>query len=275
MRKLRAAAVQLRSGADPAANRAQAMPFLRAAASAGARLICTPENTLRLNRDRDAMIAASAPEKDEPEIGAWARAAQELGVWLLMGSGSIATGAGKVFNRSFLFSDDGKIAARYDKINMFDVTLGGGETYLESATVEPGAKAVLVEGPMNAKIGMSICYDLRFAPLYNAYAKAGVDIVTIPSAFTAHTGQAHWETMIRARAIETMAFVIAPAQGGRHDDGRATWGHSMIVDPWGKVLAVLDNDEPGFIVADLDLDMVAATRAKIPAWAGGRNFTGP
>jgi len=275
MRKLRAAAVQLRSGADPAANRAQAMPFLRAAASAGARLICTPENTLRLNRDRDAMIAGSAPEKDEPEIGAWARAAQELGVWLLMGSGSIATGAGKVFNRSFLFSDDGQIAARYDKINMFDVTLGGGETYLESATVEAGAKAVLVEGPMNAKIGMSICYDLRFAPLYNAYAKAGVEIVTIPSAFTAHTGQAHWETMIRARAIETMAFVIAPAQGGRHDDGRATWGHSMIVDPWGKVLAVLDNDEPGFIVADLDLDMVAATRAKIPAWAGGRNFTGP
>ncbi len=275
MRKLRVAAVQLRSGADPAANRAQAMPFLREAASAGARLICTPENTLRLNRDRDAMISASAPEKDEPEIGAWARAAQELGVWLLMGSGSIATGHGKVFNRSFLFSDEGKIAARYDKINMFDVTLGGGETYLESATVEAGAKAVLVEGPMNVKIGLSICYDLRFAPLYNAYSKAGVEIVTIPSAFTVPTGQAHWETMIRARAIEMMAFVIAPAQGGRHEDGRATWGHSMIVDPWGKVLAMVDNDEPGFIVADLDLDSVAATRAKIPAWQGGRRFEGP
>jgi len=275
MRKLRAAAVQLRSGADPAANRAQAMPFLREAASAGARLICTPENTLRLNRDREAMIGAAAPEKDEPEIGAWARAAQELGVWLMMGSGSIATGVGKVFNRSFLFSDDGKVAARYDKINMFDVTLGGGETYLESATVEAGQKAVIAEGPMGAKIGMSICYDLRFAPLYNAYAKAGVDIITIPSAFTVPTGQAHWETMVRARAIESMAFVIAPAQGGKHDDGRATWGHSMIVDPWGKVLAKLDHDEPGFIVADLDLDLVAATRAKIPAWQGGRSFTGP
>ena len=275
MGKLRAGAVQLRSGADPAANRAQAMPFLREAASAGARLICTPENTLRLNRDREAMIAAAAAEKDEPEIGAWGRVAQELGVWLLMGSGSIATGAGKVFNRSFLFNDEGQIAARYDKINMFDVTLGGGETYLESATVEAGAKAVMVNGPMNAKIGLSICYDLRFAPLYNAYAKAGVDIVAIPSAFTVPTGQAHWETMIRARAIETMAFVIAPAQGGRHDDGRATYGHSMIVDPWGKVLARLDNDEPGFIVADLDLDLVAATRAKIPAWRGGRGFTGP
>lgn len=275
MRKLRAAAVQLRSGADPAANRAQALPFLREAANAGARLICTPENTLRLNRNREEMIAASAPEKDEPEINAWARLAQELGVWLLMGSGSIATGSGKVFNRSFLFSDEGKIAARYDKINMFDVTLGGSESYLESATVEAGQKAVLVEGPMHAKIGMSICYDLRFAPLYNAYAKAGAEIITIPAAFTVPTGQAHWETMLRARAIEAMAFVIAPAQGGKHDDGRSTWGHSMIVDPWGKVLAKLDHDEPGFIVADLDLDMVAATRAKIPAWQGGRKFEGP
>lgn len=234
MRKLRAAAVQLRSGADPAANRAHALPFLREAANAGARLICTPENTLRLNRNRQEMIAASAPEKDEPEINAWARLAQELGVWLLMGSGSIATGSGKVFNRSFLFSDEGKVAARYDKINMFDVTLGGGESYLESATVEPGTKAVLIEGPMRAKIGLSICYDLRFAPLYNAYAKAGAEIITIPAAFTVPTGQAHWETMLRARAIEAMAFVIAPAQGGKHDDGRSTWGHSMIVDPWGK-----------------------------------------
>ena len=275
MRTLRAAAVQLRSGADPAANRAHALPFLREAANAGSRLICTPENTLRLNRNREEMIAASAPEKDEPEINAWARLAQELGVWLLMGSGSIATGSGKVFNRSFLFSDEGKIAARYDKINMFDVTLGGGESYLESATVEPGTQAVLVEGPMRAKIGLSICYDLRFAPLYNAYAKAGAEIITIPAAFTVPTGQAHWETMLRARAIEAMAFVIAPAQGGKHDDGRSTWGHSMIVDPWGKVLAKLDNDEPGFIVADLDLDMVAATRAKIPAWQGGRKFEGP
>jgi predicted amidohydrolase len=275
MRKLRAAAVQLRSGVEPAANRAHAMPFLRDAASAGARLICTPENTLRLNRDREAMIAASALEKDEPEIGAWARMARELGVWLLMGSGSIATGAGKVFNRSYLFSDEGEVAARYDKINMFDVTLGGGETYLESATVQPGTQAVLAEGPMGAKIGLSICYDLRFAPLYAAYAKADAEIITIPSAFTVPTGQAHWETLVRARAIEAMAFVIAPAQGGRHEDGRATWGHSMIVDPWGKVLAKLDHDEPGFIVADLDLDMVAATRAKIPAWQGGRPFEGP
>lgn len=275
MRKLRVAAVQLRSGIDPAANRAQALPFLREAAAAGARLVCTPENTLRLNRDRDAMIAASVAEKDEPELKAWARLAEELGVWILLGSGAIAAGGGRVFNRSFLFSDEGKIAARYDKINMFDVTLGGGENYLESATVAPGEKAVLAEGPMRAKIGLSICYDLRFAPLYNAYAKAGADIIAVPAAFTVPTGQGHWETLLRARAIEAMAFVIAPAQGGMHEDGRATWGHSMIIDPWGKVLAKLDHDEPGYIVADLDLDMVAATRSKIPAWAGGRAFEGP
>lgn len=275
MRKLRVAAIQLRSGIEPAANRAHAMPFLREAAAAGARLIATPENTLRLDRDRERMLAAAGPEKDDPELAAWGRAAQELGVWLLLGSGAIATGGGKVFNRSFLYDPDGKIVARYDKINLFDVTLGGGETYRESATVEGGAQAVVAQGPMGAKVGMTICYDLRFAELYAALARAGAEIITIPSAFTVPTGQAHWETLLRARAIETGAFVVAPAQGGRHEDGRSTWGHSMIVDPWGKVLARLDHDEPGFIVADLDLDLVGAAREKIPAWQGGRDFTGP
>lgn len=275
MRKLRVAAVQLRSGIEPAANRAHAMQFLREAAAAGARLIATPENTLRLDRDRERMLAAAGPEKDDPELAAWGRAAQELGVWLLLGSGAIATGGGKVFNRSFLYDPDGKVVARYDKINLFDVTLGGGEIYRESATVEGGAQAVIAVGPMGAKIGMTICYDLRFAELYAALARAGAEIITIPSAFTVPTGQAHWETLLRARAIETGAFIVAPAQGGRHEDGRSTWGHSMIVDPWGKVLARLDHDEPGFIVADLDLDLVGAAREKIPAWQGGRDFTGP
>jgi predicted amidohydrolase len=274
-RKLRLAAIQLRSGIDPAANRASAMPLLREAAIAGARFIATPENTMRLDRDRTRMLAAVGPEEGDAELKAWARAAQELGVWLLLGSGAIATGNGKVFNRSFVFNPDGKIAARYDKINLFDVTLGGGETYRESETVEGGAQAVVVEGPMSAKIGLTICYDLRFAPLYSALANAGAEIITVPAAFTVPTGQAHWETLLRARAIETAAFVIAPAQGGRHEDGRATYGHSLIVDPWGKVIAKLDHDEPGVLVADLDLDMVAAARAKIPAWQGGGDFTGP
>ena len=275
MRKLRAAAIQLRSGIDPAANRAQAMPLLREAAAAGARFIATPENTLRMDRDRTRMLAAVGPEQGDGELLAWGRLTQELGVWLLLGSGPIAAGDGKVFNRSFLFDDNGKIVARYDKINLFDVTLGGGETYRESDTVEGGSKAVLVEGPMRAKIGLSICYDLRFASLYSAYAKAGVELITVPSAFTVPTGQAHWETLLRARAIETHAFVIAPAQGGRHEDGRATYGHSLITDPWGKVLAKLDHDAPGYIIADLDLDSVAAARAKIPAWRGGREFDAP
>ncbi|MGE0741359.1 MAG: carbon-nitrogen hydrolase family protein [Hyphomonadaceae bacterium] len=275
MAKLRAAAIQLRSGIEPAANRAAAMPLLREAASAGARFIATPENTLRLDRDRARMLAAVGPEKGDPELLAWGRAAQELGVWLLLGSGAIATGDGKVFNRSFFFDPDGKIVARYDKINLFDVTLGGGETYRESETVQGGSQAVIVQGPMGAKIGLTICYDLRFAPLYSALANAGAQIITVPAAFTVPTGQAHWETLLRARAIETAAFVVAPAQGGRHEDGRATYGHSMIIDPWGKIVAKLDHDEPGYVVADLDLEAVGAARAKIPAWQGGAQFTGP
>lgn len=275
MRKLRVAAVQLRSGIEPAANRAHATPFLREAAAAGARLIATPECTVVLDRDRERMLATVGSEKTDPELAAWGRLAQELGVWLLLGSGSVDAGNGKVFNRSFLYTPDGKVAARYDKINLFDVTLGGSENYRESDTFEGGAKAVLATGPMDAKIGLTICYDVRFAPLYSALARAGAEIIAVPAAFTVPTGQAHWDTLLRARAIETAAFVIAPAQGGRHEDGRATWGHSMIVDPWGKVLAMLDHDEPGAIVADLDLEQVAAARGKIPAWAGGRDFTGP
>jgi predicted amidohydrolase len=192
-----------------------------------------------------------------------------------MGSGPIATGDGKVFNRSFFFDPDGKIIARYDKINLFDVTLGGTENYRESDTVQGGGQAVVVDGPMGAKLGLTICYDVRFAPLYASLARAGAEIIAVPAAFTVPTGQAHWEILLRARAIETGSFVIAPAQGGHHEDGRATWGHSMIIDPWGKVLAQLEDDEPGFIVADLNLDEVAAARAKIPAWQGGREFKTP
>lgn len=275
MAKLRVAAVQLRSGIVPGANRAQALPFLREAAASGARLIATPEMTLRLDRDRARLLAVVGPEAGDPELLAWGRIAQELGVWLLLGSAPIATGAGKVFNRSFLYNPDGKIAARYDKINLFNVTLGGAETYRESETVEGGAKAVMVEGPMGAKIGLTICYDVRFPKLYRALGQAGAEIIAVPAAFTAPTGQAHWEVLLRARAIENGAFVIAPAQGGRHEDGRTTYGHSMIVDPWGKVLSKLDHDEPGLICADLDLDQVSQARAKIPAWQGGAEFQGP
>lgn len=275
MRKLRVAAVQMRSGLDPAKNREQATPLLRQAASAGARFIATPECTTLLDRDRDRMLASVGPEEGDSELAAWGRLAQELGVWLLLGSAAIASGGGKVWNRSFLYNPQGKVAARYDKIHLFDVTLGGGETYRESDTFEGGGKAVLADGPMEAKIGLTICYDVRFPPLYTALAGAGAEIIAVPAAFTRPTGEAHWETLLRARAIETAAFVIAPAQGGRHEDGRGTWGHSVIIDPWGKVLAKLDHDEPGFITADLDLDLVGEARAKIPAWQGGRAFEAP
>jgi len=275
MRKFRAAVIQLRCGIEPGANRTHATPFIRQAATEGARFIATPENTYRLDRDRARAIAAAGPEEGDPELAAWARLAKELGVWLLLGSAAIANGAGKVFNRSLLYTPEGKVAARYDKINMFDVSLGAGESYKESETVAGGDCAVMAEGPMGAKIGLSICYDVRFAPLYAAYARAGAHIITVPSAFTVPTGKAHWEVLLRARAIEAGAFILAPAQGGHHEDGRATWGHSMIVNPWGRVLAKLDHDEPGVAIADIDIDEVAEARAQIPAWRGGPKFSGP
>ncbi|MBC7982610.1 MAG: carbon-nitrogen hydrolase family protein [Candidatus Obscuribacterales bacterium] len=274
-RRLRVAAVQLRCGIDSAANRAHAAPFLRAAAAAGAQLVATPENTMRLDRDRKRLLAATAAENNDSELAAWGAFAKELSVWLLMGSGSVVALAGKVFNRSYLFSPTGAVAAHYDKIHMFDVQLGAGESYRESEGVQAGDKAVLAAGPMDAKIGLTICYDLRFPGLYNALARGGAEVIAVPAAFTHTTGQAHWDTLVRARAIETGAFVIAPAQGGHHDDGRTTWGYSMIVDPWGKVLAALDHNNPGYVVADLDLDLVQEARAKIPAWVGGPAYLPP
>jgi predicted amidohydrolase len=221
------------------------------------------------------MLAEVASPTNEIQLAAWADLARDLHVWLLLGSGGVLAAPGKVFNRSLLFAPDGSKAAQYDKIHLFDVQLGGGESYRESETVQPGSRAVLAFGPDDVKIGMTVCYDLRFPLLYGALARAGAELISIPSAFTYTTGRAHWEPLLRARAIETGAFVVAPAQGGIHDGGRETWGHSMIVNPWGEVLASLDHREPGFIVADLDLDQVAQARAKIPAWRGGPVFTGP
>lgn len=274
-RLLRVACVQLRSGVDAEANRAAALPLLREAASAGARLVATPEMTVRLDRDRKRLHENLARTDLVAEQRAWSRIAEELGVWLLLGSAPVPADAGRVYNRSHLFAPDGKLAATYDKINMFDVELGGGESYKESAGVAPGTRAVLVDGPMGVKLGLTICYDMRFARLYRTLANAGAELIAIPAAFTVPTGKAHWETLIRARAIETGCFVMAPAQGGQHEDGRATWGRSIVVDPWGKVLKVLDHDEPGVLVADCDLDHVAEARAKIPAWRLEGAFEGP
>lgn len=273
--KLVVSALQLRSSPDPQANRAAAAPLIREAAAQGARLVATPENTTRLDRDRARLFAALETHDPAIEERAWGRLAEEAGVWLLLGSTPVPAGPGKVFNRTLLFGPDGAVKARYDKIHLFDVQLGGGETYRESETIAPGARAVVTDGPMGAKLGLSICYDIRFAHLYRAMAKAGAQILFVPAAFTVPTGKAHWEILLRARAIETGAFVVAPAQGGLHEDGRATWGHTMIISPWGEVIAGLDHDEPGLVTATLDLDLVAQTRAKIPALTHDVDFVGP
>jgi predicted amidohydrolase len=249
--------------------------LLQAAKADGAQLIATPENSLRLDSNRPRLLSEVAKSTNKVRIDAWANLALELNVWLLMGSGGVQAGPGKVFNRSFLFAPDGTLAAHYDKIHLFDVHLGNGESYRESETVQPGSQAVMTTGPGGMKIGMTVCYDLRFPLLYGALARAGAELITIPSAFTCTTGRAHWETLIRARAIETGAFVIAPAQGGVHDGGRETWGHSMIVNPWGEILASLDHRDPGFVCADIELDQVGQARAKIPAWNGGPAFASP
>lgn len=273
--RLRVAVVQLRSGLEPAANRAVAAAFVREAAAQGARLVATPEMTTRLDRDRARLLPALQAEDAAVEQRAWRRLAHEHGVWLLLGSAPVFAGEGKFHNRSLLFGPDGKLVASYDKINLFDVTLGGGEAYRESEAVVPGATAVTAEIAGGARLGLTICYDLRFPELFRALAQAGAEVIAVPSAFTKPTGQAHWEVLLRARAIETGAFILAPAQGGRHEDGRTTWGRSLIVGPWGQIVAGLEHDEPGLLVADLDLGEVTTARAAIPAWRGGRAFSGP
>lgn len=272
---LRVALLQLRSGIEPLANRAAVSDLLRQAASSGARLVATPEMTPRLDRDRQRMVDAVEREDVTAEIRAWGRLARENGVWLLLGSMAIWAGDGKVYNRSLLFSPDGDVRAQYDKIHLFDVALGQGESYCESAAVVAGNKAIICPVAGDALLGMTICYDLRFGALFGALAQAGAQVIAVPSAFTRPTGVAHWEILLRARAIETGAFVIAPAQGGLHEDGRMTWGHSLVLGPWGEVVARLDDDAPGLLLADLDLAQCAAARARIPAWRGGPAFVAP
>jgi predicted amidohydrolase len=273
-RVLRIAAAQMRSGLDAAANIAAVAEVVREAANAGARFVATPENTTRLDRDRDRLGRAMAAADLAAETKALCRIANEHGVWLLVGSIAAPADAPRVFNRSLLIDPAGVVRARYDKIHLFEAELGE-EKYKESDGVAPGGAATLATGPLDAKIGLTICYDLRFPHLYRRLAQAGAEIITLPSAFTVPTGRAHWEILVRARAIETGAFILAPAQGGRHEDGRATWGHTMIVGPWGDVVKALPGADPGLIIADIDLDHVAEARARIPAWRSEPEFLGP
>ena len=271
MTTLRAAVVQLRTPATLAGALAHAAPLVRQAAEAGAELIVTPEATNILQRDRKALLAQLTTLDQDPVVQGLAALAAELKVRLLIGSALVKRdGEAGYANRSVLVGPDGRIEATYDKIHMFDVDLPTGERHRESAVYAPGERAVVA-----GDLGLTICYDLRFPQLYRRLAKAGAAMIAVPAAFTRPTGEAHWEILLRARAIETGAFVLAAAQGGTHQDGRATWGRSMIVGPWGEVLARLDGDEPGVAVADLDMAAVAKARGAIPALANARDFTGP
>ena len=272
---LRAGLVQLCSGDDPAENLPATERLVRIAADGGAALVLTPEITNCVSDSRARQQAVLATEDEDPTLARLAEVTGELGIWVLIGSLALRGGDETRFvNRSLLLGPDGRIKARYDKIHMFDVDLGPGESYHESAGFRPGEQAVLAGTPVGA-IGMSVCYDLRFAALYRALAQAGAQILTVPAAFTVPTGRAHWEVLLRARAIETGCFVLAPAQGGLHParEGRArrTWGHSLAVDPWGAVLAD-GGESPGVTLVDLDLERVAAARRSVPALSGDRPF---
>ncbi|HTT97593.1 MAG TPA: carbon-nitrogen hydrolase family protein [Rhizomicrobium sp.] len=266
----RAACVQLRSSDDVAENIRVTSDLIREAKGKGAQLIATPENTTLMAPDGGAKLEKSFPEDRDPALPAFTTLAKELGVWLLIGSLAIKVSDTKTANRSFLVDPNGDIAARYDKIHMFDVDLPSGETYRESNTVAGGSCAVVADLPWG-KAGLTICYDLRFPHLYRALAQKGAFLLTVPSAFTETTGKAHWHILLRARAIENGAFVVAPAQGGTHANGRQTYGHSLIVAPWGEILAEAGTD-PGVIVADIDPAVVGDVRARVPSLRHDRRY---
>lgn len=262
--------VQMRSGREPARNLDAAVALIREAKSAGADYVQTPEMTNILERNRENLFAAIAPEEKDPSLVAFRTLAHELGLYVHVGSLAIEVLPEKAVNRSFLIDPKGEIIARYDKIHMFDVDLAGGESYRESHSYRPGELAVAADLPWG-RIGLTICYDLRFPALYRALAEAGASFIAIPSAFTRQTGEAHWHILTRARAIENSCFIFAAAQGGRHEHGRETFGHSIVVDPWGRVIAE-GGSEPGVIMADVDPSLVATVRARIPSLQHGRRF---
>lgn len=262
-RTFRAACVQMRSGIGRRANLEDALALIAEAAGKGADFIATPEMTNAVDRKAKRLLDGLPEEAGLEEVAAFAGAAKKHGAWLLIGSVAASDGAGRAANRSMLFSPEGAIAARYDKLHMFDVDLPGGESWKESKVYSPGAEAVLVETPF-AKLGLSICYDVRFPSLYRRLAQAGAEILCVPAAFTRQTGEAHWKTLLTARAIENGAFVAAPAQGGLHEDGRETYGHSLIIGPWGEILAEAPDDAPGVVLADINLGEAHEARSRIP-----------
>lgn len=270
---LRAALVQVNAGPEILPNLETAGRLVRDAVADGAQLVCLPENVSLMAQGRDKILARVKPEESHPGVPFFRDLARDTEAWIMTGTLGCLLEDGRVANRAFVIAPTGDIVARYDKIHMFDVDLAGGESYRESATYRPGERAVVAPTPWGG-LGLSICYDVRFAYLYRALAKAGASLITVPAAFTVPTGKAHWHVLLRARAIETGCFVLAPAQTGLHDGNRGTYGHSLIISPWGEVLADA-GEGVGHIIADLDLSKVAEARRMVPSLGHDRTFDGP
>lgn len=271
---LRVGLIQTRTPASHAAALDHLTPLVREAAAKGATFIATPEASNILQKDKAVLLPQLKALGEDPVVLGLQALAGELGVWLLIGSALVKREDGKAANRAALISPAGEITATYDKLHMFDVDLPTGESARESETYEPGDRAVTALAG-DTPLGLTICYDMRFPAVYRALALAGAQVMLVPSAFTRPTGQAHWEILLRARAIETGSFVLAPAQGGFHEDRRGTWGHTIAIAPWGEIVGELAHDEPGVLVVDLDLAAVARARAAIPALANARAFAPP
>ena len=258
----RIALLQMTSGIDPAANAATLVEAIHAAKAGGAAMLFTPEMSGLLDRDRARAAANIVDEHDDPVLAAVRAAARDAGLWVNLGSLAVRGAGERLANRGFVIDAAGEIAARYDKMHMFDVSLSTGEEWRESTAYSPGSRSVVVETPVGM-LGLSICYDIRFPALYQALSVAGATIIAVPAAFTRPTGEAHWATLLSARAIENAAFVVAAAQSGEHDDGRKTHGHSVAIGPWGDVLLDMGTDA-GLGFAEIDVEAVGDIRARIP-----------
>ncbi len=262
--------IQMRSGVDPQANLTAAARMIGEAQRAGAEYVLTPEMTNIMEVKRERLFATLVEEEHDASLAAFRELARKLSIYLHVGSLAIKASHDKAINRSFLIDRKGEIVARYDKIHMFDVDLENGESYRESRNYRAGELAVVADLPWG-RIGLTVCYDLRFPALYRALSEAGASFLTVPSAFTKQTGEAHWHVLLRARAIENTCFVFAAAQGGKHENGRETFGHSLVIDPWGRILAE-GGIEPGVVMAEIDPAEVSAVRARLPSLQHGRRF---
>ena len=268
---VRIAIFQAQSGIDPGANAARLVEAVSQARAGGAAMLFTPEMSGMLDRDRERALGNARVEDEDAVLAAVREAAAKAGMWVHLGSLAVRGPGAKLCNRAFVIDEAGEIRGRYDKIHLFDVDLASGESWRESAIYAAGSEAMVVSGTPVGKLGLTICYDVRFPELFQRLSEAGADVIAVPAAFTVPTGKAHWSVLLRARAIEAAAFVVAAAQAGVHEDGRETYGHSLVADPWGEVLIEMDA-EPGLGFVELDLDRIAEVRSRIPVLAHRRDI---